>query len=425
MLTLYRFLINLFYPLIVVIIFLRKLIGKEDPIRYKEKIFVSHFKVNRKNKTKLIWFHAASVGEVKSILPIVKELTKNNNLEILITTVTLSSSKIIKDKIHNHKNIHHRFFPIDATFIIENFLSLWRPNAVFLVDSEIWPNLISLVKKKKISLAIINARITRKTFDRWNLVPNFAKEIFNKFNLCLASNEETKTFLQKLNANNIFCLGNIKLIDKLNNEPLKNINHEMLRDKPIWCAASTHKNEEKFCLEVHKKLKEKYSNLITVIAPRHIERYQEIKKICLRFGLNTQVLNKNDLINKEKEIIILNSFGDLPKYFKYAKSVFIGKTLLKKFEKVGGQNPIDAARLGCKVYHGPYIYNFREIFEILKSHQISYLVKTTDVLANFLVSDLNAKKIDNKNFLLTLNRLQQKIFTNTMIKINKLLSNEF
>ena len=147
MLTLYRFLINLFYPLIVVVIFLRKLIGKEDPIRYKEKIFVSHFKVNRKNKTKLIWFHAASVGEVKSILPIVKELTKNNNLEILITTVTLSSIRLLKIKFIIIK-IFIIDFPIDATFIIENFLSLWRPNAVF-GRLEIWPNLISLVKKRK------------------------------------------------------------------------------------------------------------------------------------------------------------------------------------------------------------------------------------------------------------------------------------
>ena len=366
MFAIYRFLINILYPVIVIIIFIRKLINKEDALRYKEKIFSSHFRVNRKKNTKLIWFHAASVGEVKSVLPIIKTLINDNNLEILITTITLSSSKIVEENIGNNEIIHHRFFP-DTACLIRKFLSLWKPNAIFLVDSEIWPNLISQAKKKNISLAIINARITKKSFDKWRLVPSFARDIFGKIDICLVSNIESKTYLQKLNAKNVFYFGNIKLIDTIKKNSLKNINHDLLTQGNVWCAASTHKGEEKFCLEVHKILKQKFKNLITIIAPRHIERSNEIKNLSSKFGFNTQVLNKNDLIIDKNEIIILNSFGELPKFFNYAKSVFVGKTLLEKLKKDSGQNPIDAARLGCKVYHGPFIYNFKEIFEILKS----------------------------------------------------------
>ena len=113
-------------------------------------------------------------------------------------------------------------------------------------------------------------------------------------------------------------------------------------------------------------MKKKYQDLITIIAPRHIHRVKSIKKLSYKYKLTTQVLNKDDLIEKDKEIILINSFGVLNNYFKYAKSVFIGKSTLKKFKNIGGQNPIDAALVGCKIYHGPYVYNFKEIYNILE-----------------------------------------------------------
>ena len=119
-------------------------------------------------------------------MPIIKTLINDNNLEILITTITLSSSKIVEENIGNNEIIHHRFFPVDTVCLIRKFLSLWKPNAIFLVDSEIWPNLISQAKKKNISLAIINARITKKSFDKWRLVPS-RKGYFGKIDICLVS----------------------------------------------------------------------------------------------------------------------------------------------------------------------------------------------------------------------------------------------
>ena len=158
-----------------------------------------------------------------------------------------------------------------------------------------------------------------------------------------------------------------------------------------------------------------------IIAPRHIERSQDIKELCRKNRLNFQILNNNQLIDSKKEIIILNSFGILKNYFKYAKSVFIGKSMLKKLENEGGQNPIDAAKLKCNIYHGPYVYNFKEIYEMLKKINIAKKVKTYEDLSNNLVRDLkNPLKKDSKtsNYL---NNLGQRILENTMGKINNFI----
>ena len=213
MILIYRFVSFFVYPFLIVFIFFRKLIKKEHFSRYKEKIFSSCFNVKRKDESNLIWFHAASLGELKSILPIIRHLDKKNkNLEFLLTTTTLSSSILADDKFKKFQNVHHRFLPVDVGFLINNFLSAWRPKSIFLVDSEIWPNLILISKKRKIPISLINARITSKTYKRWSLFKKTAQYIFSTFDLCLVSNLETKNYLTNLNAKNIHFHGNIKLI---------------------------------------------------------------------------------------------------------------------------------------------------------------------------------------------------------------------
>jgi len=299
-------------------------------------------------------------------------LNKNNNdLEFLVTTVTLSSSNLAKEELKNYKNAYHRFYPIDVIFLIRKFLSKWKPYAIFLVDSEIWPNLILEASKKKIPLGILNARITAKSFKKWMIFPNTARKIFSLFDLCITSNLETKHHLLKLNNKNVHFHGNLKLINKINLNNLNNLDNDILLKKKFWLAASTHKGEEIFCLKTHLELKKIYKDITTIIAPRHIDRVLDIKKICDNYNLNVQILNKDELILEDKEIIIINSFGILQNYFKYAVNVFIGKSTIKELEGVGGQNPIDAAILGCKVYHGPYVYNFKEVYEILEKNNIS------------------------------------------------------
>ena len=166
MIFLYRVCTFLLYPLLLIVVYYRKIIQKEDSIRFKEKIFPSCFNVVRKNSTKLIWFHAASIGEFKSIVPIINKLiSSHKNIEILITTTTLSSGILANNEILKFQNVYHRFFPFDVSFLINNFLNSWKPNYILLVDSEIWPNLILSIKKRGIPLALINARLTSNSFN--------------------------------------------------------------------------------------------------------------------------------------------------------------------------------------------------------------------------------------------------------------------
>ena len=420
----YRVLTGLLYPFLVVLIYFRKILNKEHSERYKEKILSSHFNVIRKKNSKLIWFHAASIGEFKSIIPIIKKLNdENNNFEFLITTITLSSSNLAIEELKNFNNVYHRFMPIDVEYLTKKFLYLWKPSVIFLVDSEIWPNLIFIANKNKIPLALINARITAKTFKRWMMVPQIAKKIFNLFDLCLTSNSQTKDYLKKLDAKNINFEGNIKLINSSNNS-ISNPNEKFLLKNKFWFAASTHKGEDIFCIETHLALKKHFKNMITIIAPRHIDRVKKIKILCEKYNLKVQILNKADLILNDKEIILINSFGLLESFFKYTKSVFIGKSLLKKLEHVGGQNPIDAAKSGCKIYHGPYVYNFNEIYEILQKNGITKQIFNYSELSYNLIKDFEEPKKKNNEILETINKLGQKTLAETMSRINTFLRNE-
>ena len=425
MILTYRIFTTLIYPLLFIYIYCRKILKKEDPIRFKEKILVSHFNINRKKYLKLVWFHASSIGELKSIIPIIEKLNFNKNkLEFLITTTTLSSSNLAKIELKNIKNAFHRFIPFDVEFLINKFLLLWKPDIIFLVDSEIWPNLILKASKYKIPMALINARLTSKSFNKWIKFPYTAKKIFGLFDLCLASNLETKKYLEELNAKNIYFNGNIKLINEIDEKKIKNQSEKTLLQNRFWIAASTHKDEDIFCLKTHLKLKEKYKDIITIIAPRHIDRSQSIKSLAKTFNLNVQILNKDETILDNKEIVIINSFGVLPNYYKYAKSVFVGKSIIKKLENDSGQNPIDAAKLRCKIYHGPYVYNFKEIYEILQKNNISKQIKTYEELSANLIKDLESLHKEDDKILNPINNLGQKTLTDTMKCINNFLFNE-
>ena len=419
MIILYRTLTIIIYPLLIILVFLRRLQNKEDEKRYKEKIFPSSFNVQRTNNSKLILFHAASIGELKSILPIIKELEKENeNLEFLITTLTLSSANLAKIELKKFKNAKHRFLPLDVNFIMKKFLSLWKPDAIFLVDSEIWPNLIFLANQKKIPLGIINARITKKTYNKWMLFPKMAQSIFSLFDLCIVSNQETKKFLQSFNVKNIFYFGNLKFCENLNKTQIIDNNSKFLNLNKFWLAASTHEGEDEFCLKAHIELRKKIKNIKTIIVPRHISRVKKIKQIGENFNLTCQILNPDEEILDNKEIIIVNSFGKLQGFYKYSKSVFIGKSTVKKLENVGGQNPIEAAKMGCKIYHGPFIYNFKDVYLLLSQKNVSKQVNSHTELAENLISDLNSPKDNNSSFISLVKHLEQKILNESMEKIN-------
>ena len=241
MILAYRVLSIFLYPLLIAITYYRKCMKKEDQKRFKEKIFISHFNVKKKDSFKLIWFHAASIGEFKSILPIIYQIDKDQkNLQFLITTTTLSSGNLANKELKQFKNIQHRYFPYDVDFLINKFLYLWKPDKIFLVDSELWPNLILKAKKYGLPIALINARLTAKTFKKWTIFPSAAKKILSSLDLFICSNAETKKYLEQLNLKNVYYKGNIKLIDQINEIEIIDINENLcqtedfgLRQVPI------------------------------------------------------------------------------------------------------------------------------------------------------------------------------------------------
>jgi len=419
----YRVFTTILYPFLFIFIYFRIIIKKEHPVRFKEKILVSHFKVFDKKKCKLIWFHASSIGEFKSIIPIINQInTRHKHLKFLVTTSSLSSGNLAEVELKKINNAEHRYFPFDVDFLIDKFISSWKPDKIFLVDSEIWPNLIFNSKKYKIPIALFNARLTSKSINKWMIFPKITKKIFGIFNLFLCSNLETKIFLEKLNLKNVYFKGNIKLYDPINEIGIENFNKDFLVKKRFWFAASTHKGEDLFCLKTHIKLKKKFDGIITIIAPRHVERSKEIKSLSEKLGLGAQILDENQSILDNREIIIVNYFGALKTYFKYAKSVFIGKSMLPKLKHVGGQNPIEAAKLECKIYHGPYVYNFEDIYKILESNNISKRIESFEELSENLLFDLkNPQKQNNENKNL-INELGKKTLTDTMVLIDAFLN---
>ena len=414
MIFIYRIFINLiliFSPLIILVRLLKK---KEDLIRFREKL--GFFKKNR-FKGKLIWFHGASVGEFQSIVPLLEKLAKSKKIsQILITSNTLSSSKVIsKIKL---KKISHQFFPIDNNFITKKFINHWKPAVAFFIDSEIWPNTLINLNKKKIPTILINARITRKSFNKWIMLKNFSKSIFNKFNLCLSSNKETINFLKKLGAKNIKYFGNLKY-SQSENETIEidrqTIN--LISRRTVWCASSTHNSEEKFAGLVHNKLKKKYKNLLTVIIPRHIDRKEKIKEQLLNLGLKVHLHEPKKKINQDTDIYLVNSFGKTKSFYSLIKNVFLGGSLINH----GGQNPLEAVRYNCNVLHGPNVSNFKEIYKFLNKQKVSKKVMNLNQATNILNKHFNSKK-SKKNIKDKINKIGQKILKKNIDEINLVLN---
>jgi 3-deoxy-D-manno-octulosonic-acid transferase len=422
MLFIYRYLAIFLFPIFIIIIFLRSFFNKEDKKRFKEKIFSSYFEPNRDNVKKLIWFHASSIGECLSILPLIGKLNKQNkNLSFLITSVTLSSSKVLEKKLNQYPNTTHRFFPLDLEKLSENFLNAWKPDLVCFVDSEIWPNFLFKIKEKNIPLVLINARITKKSFNRWKIISSFAKKVFNNFDLCLAASEESKNNLNKLYVKNLKYIGNLKYSAKSIFDELEDSNKRVLDNYKTWCAVSTHDGEEETILKTHIEIKKKHGNILTIIIPRHINRSLYIENLSKKFNLNTQILNNHDLINTDIEILIINSFGVTFKYFNYCKNIFIGKSLIKKKQNDSGQNPIEAAKLGCKIFHGPYIYNFQEVYDLLKSYGVAEKVNNELELSKKIIKNLEGAKISNYKQIDLLNTYGEKILNETAVSLNMYL----
>ncbi len=416
MIIAYRLLINLVLILSPIILIFRFLKKKEHTKRFKEKFC---FFTKKRGEGKLLWFHGASVGELQSIIPLIEKIEKKKNIKkILITTNTLSSMKVI-DKLNLKKTIH-QFFPIDTNYHSNKFLNYWKPSAVFFIDSEIWPNTIINLNKKKIPITILNGRITKKTFNRWCYFPNFSNLIFKKINLGLSSSKISSFYLKKLGVKKVKYFGNLKF-SQSENEKLIKFNHlsKLINNKKVWCASSTHYNEELICGLAHLELKKKFKNIFTIVIPRHVERTQSIKKELQKLNLNVYTHGSHVKPDKKIEVYIVDSYGKTKSIYKYCKNIFLGGSLVRH----GGQNPLEATRYGCKILHGPHVENFKEIYDYLGKLKVSTKIKDHSQLSikldKLLSQKNNSKKIQNK-----LNKIGDKILNDTYNEIFKFIKNE-
>ena len=415
----YRFFTYLFYPFAPIYLYFRKIKKKEDSISYKEKL--SRIETAREEGF-LIWFHVASVGEAMSILPLIESCIEEKKIDkILLTSITLSSGNVLKKRFSQNVKVFHQFLPLDISVWTNKFLDHWKPNLSIFIDSEIWPNLISQISKKKIPLLLINARITKKSFDRWKLIISFAKKIFEKFDLCIASNKESESFLKILGAKNIKNYGNLKF-SKIKTELNNKLDSDFLikiENRKIWCGASTHPTEEILCAKSHLKIKEKYKNILTIIIPRHIDRiktiYEELSKLNLKIVLSSNLSQ----VDAKTDVILVDSYGESLKFYNISKYVFLGKSLTTSLIKDSGQNPIEPARLGCKIFHGPYVSNFAEIYKYFNELGISKEVNSSNELSLSLVEEFKDNKPKNPEIAEKIEIYGQNILNNVTMEIKK------
>jgi len=273
------------------------------------------------------------------------------------------------------------------------------------------------IYRKKIPLILLNARLTLKTFNKWIKFKNFSKNIFNKISIAFPQNLETKFFLKNLNVRKIKHIGNLKFIENniINTDKLNNNLKVQLNKKRIWVASSTHLSEEIFCAKAHLLLKNRVKNLMTIIIPRHIHRVEdivdEIKDLGLKVCLHSE--KKNSL--KHADIYIVDTFGETRKFHEIASTVFLGGSIIKR----GGQNPLEAARYGAKILHGPNTDNFKDIYKYLRSLNNSKKIKTPNELANQIVFKKN-KRIGKK-----IKNVGDKILKKTINVLDNLIKDEF
>ena len=388
MFFIYGILTNILFLLSPIIFVFRILKKKEDINRFQEKYCF----YSRKNFQKTIWFHAVSVGELMSIVPIVNKLEKNKKIKkIIITSSTISSSKIFKKQ--KFKKTIHKFFPLDTNFLTKKFINFWKPEVAIFVDSEIWPNMIKNLEKHQIPIILLNARFTRSSFKKWLIVKSFAKEIFGKITIALPQNKETKKYLKILGIKKIIPAGNIKYYGEKFLLGKKNIElFRKLKKFKVLCAGSTHDTEEILISKLHIELKKYLPNLLTVIIPRHINRSENIINDLDKFKLNVVKHSTKQKISKKTDIYLVDTFGETKNFYNLSNIAFLGGSIVNH----GGQNPLEAARLGNYIINGPNIGNFTEIYDYLKINKISYTTSKILKMRDIVLSKINKKLPFNK-----------------------------
>ncbi len=350
---LYRGLTIALGPLIALCLRGRRRRGKEDPERFAER----QGRASRpRPEGPLIWIHTASVGELTSALPLMRCLLEQRaELTLLVTSGTVTSARLAADRLP--PRAIHQFVPADRPDWVGRFLDHWRPDLALWVESELWPNLLGQSRARGIVTVLINARMSRRSFRRWQRLPGLIGPLLGGFALCLAQDQEQAERLRALGATKVEVSGSLKQAA----EPLPAEAAELQRlraataGRPLWLAASTHDGEEAIAARVHGDLAAAPPGLLTIIVPRHPERGDELAAALTAGGLKLAQRSTGQRIEPATEIYLADTLGELGLFYRLSEIVFVGGSLTPR----GCQNLLEPARLGAAVIHGPDVENFR------------------------------------------------------------------
>lgn len=391
--SIYNTLIRILYPLVIRrYIKKRQQNGKEDIKRFNERIGKPKMK---RPDGKLIWFHGASVGESLSMLPLINKLLENYpDAHIMVTTGTVTSAEVMGKRLP--ERAFHQYIPIDNPKFVSRFIKHWHPDLVLWFESDLWPALLSGIKRKNIPLILVNGRISNKSFKRWQQFDFISKELLGCFTYCLGQSEEDAYRLRVLGAKDSMCLGNLKYagINPPVDAEKKAEIMEQIEGRPLWAVSSTHNDEELKIGKFLKRVIEKVPGLITIIAPRHPNRGPEIQEQLNELGLKTALRSKGEKISKTTDVYIADTIDEVGIWYDMAPIVFIGGSLIPH----GGQNFMEPSRFRDAVLVGPHMHNFTDAMNRAKKAdaviQVNDVVELEEALLQLLTNKdlLEAKR---------------------------------
>lgn len=350
--------------------------GKEDPARIGERKGKAG---RRRPDGPLVWIHGASVGESLSILPLVAKLrSAHSDCHFLITTGTVTSAKLMEERLPD--GAFHQFIPLDHPDYVRAFLNHWRPDAALFVESEFWPNLILGARQRARFMGLVNGRVSPRSFEDWKRQPNAIKYILSSFDLIIAQDPQNAARLSTLSGRPVECFGNLKYAapplpgDEAGLESLES----QISGRRLWLAASTHPDEEETVLKAAKLLQAEFPDLLTILAPRHPTRGAEIGALCREANASFVLRSQKQPIAPDTDIYIADTLGELGLFYRLSDVSFVGGSLTEK----GGHNPLEPARLGAAILHGPHVFNFVETYAEMRRTGGAALVRNEREIAS-------------------------------------------
>jgi 3-deoxy-D-manno-octulosonic-acid transferase len=356
-LRVYRTLSAAAVPLAPVLIKRRLKLGKEDPARINERRGMTS---DVRPHGPLVWIHGASVGEVLAAAGLIERL-RALNLRILLTSGTVTSAAVVAKRFP--PDVIHQYVPYDSPRYVARFLDHWQPSLALFIESDLWPNLILAGAARRLPMVLINGRMSHRSFPRWRRISGTIEALLGRFEVCLAQSEVDAERFTALGSRNVVTTGNLKL--DVPAPPADGSRLERLmavtRGRPVIVAASTHPGEEEILAEMHRELAGYFPQLLTVIVPRHPNRGEALARMIAASGRQVSLRSHEDLPTATTDIYVADTMGELGLFYRLAPIVFMGGSLVAH----GGQNPIEAIKLGAAIVHGPHVFNFTDLYDAL------------------------------------------------------------